>query len=558
MGVKITKGTYGYVSCIISDQFFNYCNALSGGKTIFQNGAFTADGITFMSNLGLDAKQVYGTLLMSNVQTSINYSTGLWMLHSIFPQIEVVPAGTVPLSPADYDVKLYAESSYFRIRQLVNTVQPANGYIVTWYNKGPNLSDGAFGDNNQSSPYGHITPQSLEYSIAVFNANKSDCLILRTSTNFVASTKTVSILKIKSSTATPLEEMVLWYNLPDLNGVDPYTPGGTSEPTPPIPPGDFDNTSDPIDLDPLPTLSAVNTKFITLFSPDLSELQSLASYMWGTSFDLNQFKKLFTDPMGAILGLSIIPFTPDHASIPTPVTLGNIQTSVSMCEITSQYKQVPCGTLNVHEYWGAYLDYSPYTKLEIYLPYIGIQTLDADDVMGKSITIAYNIDVLTGACVALLKCGDSVLYTFSGSCATSIPITGRDWTNVVNGIIGIGSSLASFGINVAGGNAGGAISSAASAVQNVFETKPGIQKSGSMGSMPGMLGHQKPYLILTRPRQALPEEQNTFTGYPSYVTETLGNLTGYTIVDRIHLSGFYALDDELSEIETLLKSGVIL
>ncbi len=551
MAVKITKGTYGYVSCIISDPFFTYCNTV-GGKTIFQDGNFTADGITFMSNLGMDAKQVYGTLLLSNGQTSLNYSTGLWMLHSIFPQIEVVPAGTVPVSPSDFDVRLYAESSYFRIKQY------GTGNIFTWYNKGPNLSDGAFGDNQQCSPFGYIDSQTIQYSVAVFNSNKSDCLIFRFTVYYTGNNKRITTIKVKSSTSTPLEEMVLWYNLPDLNGVDPYTPGGTSEPTPPIPPGDFDNSSDPIDLDPLPTLSAVNTKFITLFTPDLSQLQSLASYMWGGTFDLDQFKKLFTDPMGAILGLSIIPFTPDHASLPTPVTLGNIQTSVSMCEITSQYKQVPCGTLNVHEYWGAYLDYAPYTKLEIYLPYIGIQTLNADDVMGKSITLAYNIDVLTGACVAQLKCGESVLYTFAGSCATSIPITGRDWTNVVNGIIGIGSSVGSFAVNVAGGNAGSAISSAASAVQNVFETKPGIQKSGSMGSMPGMLGHQKPYLILTRPRQALPEDQNTFTGYPSYVTETLGNLTGYTIVDRIHLSGFYALDDELSEIETLLKSGVIL
>lgn len=341
---------------------------------------------------------------------------------------------------------------------------------------------------------------------------------------------------------------------------DPYNPGGTTQPTE-IPSGDFDNTTDPIPPAPLPTLSAVDAKFITLFSPDLSQLQSLASYMWGSAFNLDNFKKLFTDPMAAILGLSIVPVTPSVSGA-TPVTLGNITTTVSMPKVTSQYITVSCGTLNVKEYWGAYLDYSPYTKLEIFLPYIGIQTLDADDIMGRSVAVTYNIDILSGACVAMLTCGNSVLYSFAGSCATSVPITGRDWTNVINGIIGIATGIAGVavagatgGAAVAAGAAGGLLSSTANSLSSM---KPNVQKSGTMASAAGMLGHQKPYLILTRPRQALPEEQNTYTGYPSYITETLGNLTGYTIVDRIHLSGFYALDDELSEIETLLKSGVIL
>lgn len=560
MSVKITKGTYGYVSCIIDDRFFNYCNTV-GGKTIYHNNEFTADGIEFLNNIGTNLKEVYGTLLLSNAQTPLNYSVGLNMLKLLFPQTEVVMAGTVPVSPADFGVIQYAESSYFRIKQTVNNVTPANGHIITLYNKGPNLSDGSFGDNQQCSPFGYIDTQTIQYSMAVFNADKSDCLIFRFTVYYTGNDKRISTVKVKSSTLTPLTEMVLWYNLPDLNGVDPYTPGGTSDPTPPIPPGDFDNTSDPIPPAPLPTLSAVDAKFITMFSPDLTQLQALAAYMWGSAFDLDTFKKLFTDPMAAILGLSIVPVQPSISS-PTPVTLGNITTTINMPKITAQYITVPCGTLNVNEYWGAYLDYSPYTKLEIFLPYIGIQTLDADDIMGRSVTVTYNIDILSGACVAMLTCGDSVLYSFAGSCATSVPITGRDWTNVINGVIGIATGAA--GVAIAGVTGGAAVAAGAagtllgSTANSLTSMKPAVQKSGTMASAAGMLGHQKPYLILTRPRQALPEDQNTFTGYPSFITETLGNLSGFTIVDRIHLSGFYALDDELSEIETLLKSGVIL
>ena len=341
---------------------------------------------------------------------------------------------------------------------------------------------------------------------------------------------------------------------------DPYGQGGTTKPTP-TPTGNFNNTTDPIDPQTLPTLSAVDTNFITLFSPNLTQLRALSSYMWG-GLDLELFKKLFANPMDAILGLSIVPVTPDQESSPSAVTLGNITTTVSMPKITTQYKQVYCGTLNIDEYWGAYLDYSPYTKIEIYLPYVGIQTLDADDVMGKTITVIYNVDVLSGACVAMLKCDNSVLYTYAGSCAVSIPITGRDWTNVINGVIGVATAAA--GVAVAGATGGASVAAAAagsalgSTANQLTSIKPTVQKSGTMASAAGILANQKPYLIITRPNQALPDQQNKYTGYPSYITQTLGSCSGFTIVDRIHLSGVRGTDAEIAEILALLKEGVIL
>lgn len=354
-----------------------------------------------------------------------------------------------------------------------------------------------------------------------------------------------------------------WLNnqTPYDENADPYNTGGTTDPSPKPPTGDFDNTSDPIDVSQLPTLNAVDTRFISLFKPDLTQLQSFAAYMWGASFDLETFKKLFNDPMAAILGLSIVPVVPPTAAA-APITLGNITTTISMPKITSQYVQVPCGTLNVNEYWGAYLDYSPFTKLEIYLPYIGVQTLDADDIMGRSVEVVYNIDVLSGACVAQLKCGDSVLYSFAGSCAVSIPITGRDWTNMINGIIGVATAAAGIavagatgGASVAAAAAGGALSQTANSLSSM---KPTVQKSGTMAAGSGMLAIQKPYLILTRPRQALPENQNKYTGYPSFITATLGDLTGMTYVYEIHLDNIDCTQAEQAEIETLLKNGVIL
>ena len=234
--------------------------------------------------------------------------------------------------------------------------------------------------------------------------------------------------------------------------------------------------------------------------------------------------------------------------------ISTISTGVSMTTAASQYVEVDCGTLNVEEYWGAYLDYDPFTKAEIYLPYIGTHPIAVDDIMGKAVHVVYHVDILSGACVAYVQCGGTVLYTFIGQCSSSIPISGNDWTNVVNGVLSIAGSIGSM-VATGGASAPTAIAGIASAAVN--NMKPSVEKSGSMSGTGGMMGVQTPYLILTRPRQALPARQNFFMGYPSFITEDLADLSGYTEIEQIHLENVPATSGEISELEALLKGGVI-
>lgn len=333
---------------------------------------------------------------------------------------------------------------------------------------------------------------------------------------------------------------------------DPYTPGGESDSGGGT--GNFDGTSVDVDFASLPTLSAVDTGFITLYNPTLTQLQSLASYMWSGLFDIDTLKKLFADPMQAILGLSIVP-GPVPSGATQNVKIGNIDSGVSMTKAATQYIDIDCGTLNVEEFWGAYLDYEPYTKAEIYLPFIGVHQIAIDDIMNKSVHIKYHIDLLSGGCACEIKCGGSVLYTFVGSCAVSIPVTGSDWTNSINGVLSVAASI---GTMVATGGAASPAAAGSIASSVVNSLKPSIEKSGSIAGAGGLLAGKVPVLILTRPRQALPSKQNTFTGYPAFITRSLGALSGYTEVHSILLSGIDGTESEINEIEELLKGGVIL
>lgn len=384
-------------------------------------------------------------------------------------------------------------------------------------------------------------------SISVYDAKKAEC---RISVNDIWLNRDINFLnRVFLSGWKPFIPDTDPYIKGDKTGGGSGTGSGTGGGT-----GDFNGTTEDVNIPDLPTLSAVDTGLISLFNPSSAQLKTLANYLWGDAFDLSTWKKMFADPMDAILGLSIVPVNvPSSGS--ASLTIGNISTGITLPKVSSQYVTVDCGTINVNEYWGAYLDYSPYTQAEIYLPFIGIHPLTIDDIMGKPVHVVYHIDVLSGACCAYIKCGGSVLYSFVGQCSCSIPVTSNDWTNVINGAISIAASI---GTMVATGGASAPMAIPGMAATATNSLKPTVEKSGAMGSMGGMLGVQNPYIILTRPKQAIPAYQNTFTGYPSFITKTLSECSGYTEVESIHLENVPATDGELEEINDLLKSGVII
>lgn len=317
--------------------------------------------------------------------------------------------------------------------------------------------------------------------------------------------------------------------------------------------GEFDSSSDDIPIPALPSLSAVNSGFITLYAPTLSQITTLATYMWSENFDIiTEFKKIFANPIDAIIGVSIVP-----VSVPVTgsqeVKIGFIGTGISMNVASSQFVTVDCGSITLKEFWGNALDYSPFTKVSLYLPFIGTRELNTDDVMDKTINVVYHIDILSGSCTVLIKCGGAVIYQYAGACATAIPVNGNDWTSLLTACVQLAGVVTA--VVATGGGAAGLLPSASNAVTSL---KPNVQRTGAVSGSAGLLGVQKPYIILERPRQSLAKNYNKYNGYPSNITALLSTLTGYTEVDSIHLSAIPATETELTEIEALLKTGVII
>ena len=348
----------------------------------------------------------------------------------------------------------------------------------------------------------------------------------------------------------------------------------------------YDNIiNDDIDFPSTPTASAANANFISIWTPTLDQIQDLAKWMWTTDPLRWEFwQKLLQNPLELIFSLSIMPIPIHHTNDSSPATaeqlvalndslsLGWQDTGIGMDWVTEQYVEIDMGSINIDEVWGAFLDYEPYTKIDIFLPYIGMKTLDTNDCMPRTISLKYKIDLATGTCLALIKCDNSVYYHFSGNCASQIPITVNQCQEIVRGLMtmAVGATTVALG----GVMAAGAHTSKAAITQGTAMKAGGsamvgsgannaakgvnVSRSGTIGCAAGLMDVQTPYLVISRPRQALPEKQNTYTGYPSFITEQIGDLEGYTEVQIIHLENMTCTDEEYQEIDSLLLGGVII
>lgn len=293
-----------------------------------------------------------------------------------------------------------------------------------------------------------------------------------------------------------------------------------------------------------------------VYNPQIEALRALGSWLWSSSI-WQQIVEMFTNPMEAILGVHAI-YSPPDISSQVPVVVGYLTSTVSANAVTSQYKELSCGSVWLTEYFGNVFDYEPYTSIKLYLPYVGIVPLSVADVMRAQLSISYVIDFYTGACVAKVSVNrdgaGGVLYEFPGNCAVEYPISAGSYSRMLQSIV---SSVAT-GITGAV-HTGNPILSGLSAGVGLLSGGENfsVRHSGAFGGNHGAMGSHVPYLIITRPQTNTAINFEQYDGYSSNYITQLSNCNGYTKCKEVHLNCPGAYKQELDEIESLLLSGVL-
>ncbi len=340
--------------------------------------------------------------------------------------------------------------------------------------------------------------------------------------------------------------------------------------------GANDDTNNPLDKT-LPAQfanDAFGTGFIQAYNPTKSELLSLANILCtGVSKNISlMLKKLFTNPLDYIVALNMCHFSVSTTTAQT-VKLGGWDTGIGMNVIEKQYYFLNGGSVEIKPDHGNFLDYSPYTRCKIFVPYCGIHELPVDLVMSGVLSIQYIIDTLTGAMVAELYLSrdrkgilrnveqaqtDGYMWSFSGNCFTPIPIGNLDYRNAINSILGLVSGV---GTTIATGNP---MPIAGAVANGVMNSKPDFQMGSNIGSNFGYMTAQTAFIILQNTVQNRPYNFIDWKGYPSNTLKPISSYSGYLECDTdTFWCGGYSTElskpiteQECEEIRNILTTGI--
>lgn len=174
--------------------------------------------------------------------------------------------------------------------------------------------------------------------------------------------------------------------------------------------------SDNLSIQANATLSAsLKYGFVSIHNPTYDEVDELSK------------KRFYSVTQSEMLDLSqyIISFRKLYVDIPQIarelVYFGKYNTNVSSNIITTNFIETDCGTITIDEYNENSLDYNG-VEIELYLPFVGGVSLNANQVYGKQLHLVYRTNPLNGDCIAILF-SDNIQIAYSqGNVSFDVPI----------------------------------------------------------------------------------------------------------------------------------------
>lgn len=171
------------------------------------------------------------------------------------------------------------------------------------------------------------------------------------------------------------------------------------------------------------------------------------------------------------------------------------------------------GTVTINEYWHNADDYEN-TDINVYVPLVGLISVDSNVVMGHTLRLEYRYEIIDGKALAVLYCNsygdESVIWQSSCNFAIDEPINNNSYTTYANSYWTILTS---------------------------------------------QLGELQPYVLIDRKQPA--SDIIDVSGNKVQIVKKVSECKGFVAFERVYLNDIEATSNELEEINSLLGSGII-
>lgn len=157
---------------------------------------------------------------------------------------------------------------------------------------------------------------------------------------------------------------------------------------------------------------------------------------------------LTQSPIDCIVSLIRFPFTPNYLNNLISVQYGKITKRAEGYAITNAIQTIDFeGKKLFPRFKNSFLDYEPYTKYEVYVPFCGTVSLSAADILGHTLNVKLIVDLFNGLCTGYILADSLCIETVTGKVGVEIPISGIDSATINSNIANAESNYKQARVN---------------------------------------------------------------------------------------------------------------
>lgn len=333
---------------------------------------------------------------------------------------------------------------------------------------------------------------------------------------------------------TPTNPPPAWIpNLPNGSIIPPVQPDPNVTPTNPVATGNAGT-------------------LYRIYQCSLEDVNALAGFMWSQAY-LGSVLQVNTNPIENVLSLKLTCITLPPSGQAETIKLGNVDTGITAVVVTQNYNGV-IGTFKVESMYNSFLDITPFSTYELYLPFVGYVELDSNLILNENVRLEINIDALTLQCRYQcirekddLLCGEWDFYI-----AIDLPISA---SNMVEAQVQKIGSLFESVLSIPEFD----FSGVASGIMSAITTQAHTTTRGTPTANTSLLVNRSAYLRISRPQWQELSLFNHTRGRMANLTYQLASLSGFTrCYNGNDLSGIPCTETEREKINSLLLEGIIL
>ena len=317
---------------------------------------------------------------------------------------------------------------------------------------------------------------------------------------------------------------------------------------------------------------------LNAFFDDIFDPLNIQSLLDGT-------KLVGSNEIGAIQGITYFPINIEDVARVNGTAQAIKIGSFTCPTATGRYvwnnnKLIDCGKVFIAPVYKDFRDYR--MKLFIQLPYVGTHELNISKFLNHYLEVFYAVDITTGGCTAhVLADGISYGDSFDGFMASQRPLTALDQTAYLNSVMGCVSSIVNresgmiseakgaiagvatgkAGQVAKGGSSFSGLNTSFGAISDLYGLSQAVKDApmstrGGFAGCLGFFGNQKIHIITVQSKTVKPLQEQQIVGYPSHVSQRVGNFSGFLKCSAINMTNFSGTAQELSDIQSSLSKGI--